>query len=79
MQTIHSAFDHPERKIDFNDVLFGLKREWNGFRVCGFNKDEWQWKYEISTQDIDEREFTVVIAIDPQYNRFAIVTRWPND
>ncbi len=79
MPTIHSTFDHPERKIDFNDVLFGLNREWDGFGVDKFNDDEWQWKYKISTQDVEGREFTVVIAIDPKHNKLTIVTRWPND
>ena len=79
MHTLHSDFDHPDRRIDFNDVLFGLNREWDGFEVDGFNEDEWQWKYGITTEDIDGRKFTVVIAVDPQHNRFTIITRWPND
>lgn len=79
MQTLHSAFDHLERQIDFNDVLFGLSREWDGFELDEFNEDEWQWKYKIATQDIEGRKFTVVLAIDPKYNKFTIVTRWPND
>lgn len=79
MPTLHSSFDHPERKIDFNDVLFGLGQKWDFCKVDAFDSDEWRWRYKISTRDIDGREFTIVIAIDPQYNRFTIVTRWPND
>lgn len=79
MPTLHSSFDHPERKIDFNDVLFGLGEQWRSCKVDEFDPDEWRWKYKISTHDVEGREFTVVISLDPQHNRFTIVTRWPND
>jgi L-lactate utilization protein LutC len=79
MQTLHSKFDHPERKIDFNDVLFGLNREWDEFKVDEFSEENWQWKYEIRTRDVEDREFSVVIALDPRHYRFTVVTRWPDD
>ena len=79
MPTFHSSFDHPERKIDFNDILFGLSRRWNSCKADAFNEDEWQWKYKIVTQDIEGRDFTIVIALDPKHNRLTIITRWPND
>jgi hypothetical protein len=79
MPTLHSNFDHLDRKIDFNDVLHGLSREWLSCKPDKFNADEWQWKYQIATQDLEERAFTIVVALDAKHKRVTIVTRWPND
>ena len=77
--SLHARFDHPERRIDLNDVLFGLRQEWQSCKVDGFDEDHWQWKYKIQTQDIDEREFTIVLRVDPAGKQFTVITRWPND
>ena len=77
--SLHARFDHPERKIDFNDVLFGLKRRWDGFRVDGFDADNWQWKYEIKTEDIEGRSFFIVLRLDPRNKKFHVITRYPDD
>jgi hypothetical protein len=50
--SLHARFDHLERKIDFNDVLFGLKHEWRSCKATEFDTENWQWKYRIETQDI---------------------------
>ncbi|MGH9637571.1 MAG: hypothetical protein ACRD72_22275, partial [Candidatus Angelobacter sp.] len=60
--SLHARFDHPERHIDFNDVLFGLKQQWASCKADGFDEDNWQWKYKIKTQDIEGREFTIILA-----------------
>lgn len=78
MFSLH-LLDYPQRKLDFNDVLFGLKREWEACRIDGFNEREWQWKYEIKTQDIDGRSFFIVLALDPINKKFRIITRYPDD
>src|SRR5258708_261405 len=77
--SFHARFDHPERQIDFNDVIFGLKRPWDGFRVDDFDVDNWQWKYEIKTQDIEGRAFFIVFALDPQNKKFNVITRYLDD
>jgi len=79
MPTLHSNFDHLDRKIDFNDVVHGLSREWRSCKPDEFNADEWQWKYEIATQDVEGRDFTIIVALDPKNLRVTIVTRWPDD
>lgn len=61
------------------DMLFGLKREWDACKTDGFNEREWQWKYEIKTQDIDGRPFFIVLALDPTNKKFTIITRYPDD
>jgi hypothetical protein len=76
---LHARFDHPERQIDFNDVLYGLKEKWASCRVDGFDEDNWQWKYKISTRDIEGREFTIVLRLDPTAKKFTVITRWPDD
>ncbi|MGC2743187.1 MAG: hypothetical protein WA672_08360 [Candidatus Angelobacter sp.] len=77
--SLHARFDHPERHIDLNDVLFGLKRQWASCKVDGFDEDNWQWKYKIKTQDIEGREFTIVLALEPAVKKFTVITRWPDD
>lgn len=77
--SLHARFDHLERKIDFNDVLFGLKQNWRSCKTDGFDSDNWQWKYRIQTKDIEEREFTIVLRLDPLNKKFTVITRWPND
>ncbi len=79
MFSLHSLFDHPERKIDFNDMLFGLKRPWDACRTAGFDEDEWQWTYEIKTEDIDGRPFFIVLCLDPINKKFKVITRYPDD
>ena len=75
----HSLYDHQDRNIDFNDMLFGLKRKWNGCKVDGFDADEWQWKYEVSTEDIEGRPFYVLLRLDPENRKFHVITRYPDD
>jgi len=77
--SFHARFDHHDRKIDFNDVLFGLKEEWRACEAEGFDEDNWQWKYRIRTRDIEEREFTIILRLDPAAKKFTVITRWPDD
>jgi hypothetical protein len=77
--SMHSRFDHLERRIDFNDVLFGLNRPWEACKADGFDDENWQWKYKIITQDIDERVFTIVLRLDSRNKKFHVITRYPND
>jgi hypothetical protein len=77
--SLHARFDHAERKIDFNDVLFGLKHDWTSCKVDGFDEDNWQWKYKIKTRDIEERGFTIVLRLDLAARKFTVITRWPDD
>ena len=77
--SLHARFDHLERRIDFNDVLFGLKRKWRFCKTDGFDDNNWQWKYRIGTHDIEEREFTIVLRLDPKNRKFTVITRWPDD
>jgi len=77
--SLHARFDHPERHIDFNDVLFGLKRQWTSCKADGFDEGNWQWKYKIKTQDIEGRKFMIVLALEPNAKRFTVITRWPDD
>jgi hypothetical protein len=76
-ETIHARFDHVERKIDLNDVLFGLKRA--GWTLKGqpeFSTDFWQWKYTIKTQDIEGDPIVIVVAVDTKGRSFEVITRW---
>ena len=77
--SLHARFDHHERNIDFNDVLFGLKQPWASCKVDGFDEDNWQWKYKIATRDIEDREFTIVLRLEQHAKKFIVITRWPDD
>jgi hypothetical protein len=76
-ETIHARFDHAERKIDLNDILFGLKRsDWRLKHPPEFSNEFWQWKYTIKTQDVEGDPIVVVIAVDTRGKSFEVITRW---
>lgn len=76
IETLHAKFDHPERRIDINDVLHGLSRPWEGSAPDEFDEENWQWKYEVHTQDVDGGPLTIVIAVDTSNRSFEVITRW---
>jgi hypothetical protein len=75
-ETYHARFDHPERGITLDDVIYGLEREWKYERTPIFNEDEWQWKYRIVTETVEGDELTIIIAVDTANRRFEVLTRW---
>jgi hypothetical protein len=72
--SFHARFDHPERHLSIDDVLFGLRKQWRGFKVSKFNDDEWQWQYLIKTHDVDRKPIIVMIGLDPKNARFTVIT-----
>ena len=76
VETYHARFDHLERGLSADDVIYGLEREWKFDRKPDFNPDEWQWKYRIATESIDGDEIVIVIAVDTANRSFEVVTRW---
>jgi hypothetical protein len=76
-ESLHATFDHLERKISFADVIHGLKQPWASCKPDEFNYDEWQWKYEIKTTDIEGEALTIIVALDPKNAWFEVVTRYP--
>jgi|SRR3954470_16326239 hypothetical protein len=72
----HARFDHPERMISIQDVLYGLEHKWRSCRPEKFNQAEWQWKYRIKTTNLDDERLTIIIALDPRHQRFEVVTRF---
>lgn len=77
-ETYHALYDHPERGITSDDVIHALEGEWTIARRS-FNRDEWQWKYEIDGFTIDEDPITIIIAVDTANRDFTVVTRWRTD
>lgn len=75
-ETIHARFDHLEREIDVNDVLYGLRSRWHGIGLHEFDEDHWQYKYPIQTYDVEQEPITVLIAVDTLNRTFEVVTRW---
>lgn len=75
-QTFHARFDHLERGISSDDVIYGLERDWTYERAPKFNDEEWQWKYFISTETIDGDKLTIIIAVDTLDRSFEVVTKW---
>lgn len=76
LETYHARFDHLERGLDIDDVIWGLKRPWSYKRPPEFNEDEWQWKYVIATKTIDGDDLAIVIAVDTKNKSFEVITRW---
>jgi hypothetical protein len=75
-ETFHARFDHLERGISIDDVIFGIRSGWSFERPPEFNSSAWQWKYRIATQTIDEEPLTLIIAVDTADRTFEVVTRW---
>ena len=74
--TFHARFDHLERNLSQDDVIYGLERPWSFDRPPVFNEDEWQWKYYIATESIDGDDLLIIIAVDTSNRSFEVVTRW---
>jgi hypothetical protein len=74
--TFHARFDHLERNLSQDDVIYGLERQWNFDRPPVFNDDEWQWKYYIATESIDGDDLLIIIAVDTLDHSFEVITRW---
>jgi hypothetical protein len=77
--SLHSRFDHPERHLSVDDIIFGLKSEWRGCKADTFNDQEWQWKYLVKTTDVEGFPLLIVVALDPKNNRFTVVTSFYED
>ena len=76
IESLHARFDHPERDLDVNDVLHGLKTGWKSSRPDEFHNFHWQWTYAIKTEDIESEPLTIIIAVDSRNRSFEVVTRW---
>lgn len=76
LETYHARFDHLERGISIDDVIYGLERAWKYERRPEFNETEWQWKYRIATESIDGDKLTIIIAVDTANRSFEVITRW---
>jgi hypothetical protein len=76
IETLHAKFDHPERPIDVNDVLHGLRKTWKFTRTEKFDTYFWQWHYAIITEDVEGTPLTVIVAVDSRNRTFEVITRW---
>lgn len=75
-ETFHARFDHLERGISLDDVIHGIKRDWSFERPPEFSDAEWQWKYRILTETVDEELLTLIIAVNTVDRTFEVVTKW---
>jgi hypothetical protein len=75
-ETYHARYDHLERGLTADDVIYGLEQNWHYERPPEFNEDQWQWKYRIATESVDGDELTIIIAVDAANRTFEVVTRW---
>jgi hypothetical protein len=75
-ETFHALFGHTDRGLQTNDVIHGLEREWTFDRPPFFNRDFWQWKYYIDTENVDGCQILVIIAVDTLDKSFEVITRW---
>lgn len=76
LETYHARFDHHERGISIDDVIFGLEKDWTYERPPEFNETEWQWKYRILTETVDGEALTIIVAVDTANRSFEVITRW---
>jgi hypothetical protein len=78
-ETYHALYDHLERGLSSDDVIHVLESEWEFGRPPRFNREEWQWKYEIDGESVDGDPITVIIAVDTVRREFVVVTRWRDE
>jgi len=78
-ETFHARFDHLERGLQLDDVVYGIKADWKACRPLRFDERYWQWKYMISTQNADEEPLTIIVAVDTIGRCFEVITRWTED
>jgi len=75
----HARFDNADRHLSIDDVIHGLKKEWESCKVQEFNDDEWQWKYLIATTDIEGIPLLIPIGLDPKNTRFTVLSRFHDE
>ena len=75
-ETFHARFDHLERGISIDDVIFGIERAWTFERAPEFSQEAWQWKYYLATETIEGDTLTILVAVDTGNRTFDVVTRW---
>lgn len=76
-ETLHARFGHVDRGISTDDVLHGLKEDWQFDRPPEFSKFHWQWKYYIESENVDGDPILIIIAVDTADRSFEVITRWP--
>ena len=73
----HAEFDHPERNLSTDDILYGLKQsDWVYAKEPDFDTVHNTWEYLIRTKDVEGNELEIKLAAYPDYNRIRIITRW---
>jgi len=72
----HAEFEHLERNISTEDVLFALKRPDWIVKKQAWSEEYKNWKYLIVSEDIEGDELEVILAAYPNLNKVRIVTRW---
>jgi len=77
-ETYHALFDHLERGLSTDDVIHALEGNWTIDRYA-FNKNEWQYKYEINGNSIDGEPISIIIAVDTRQREFTVITRWRDE
>jgi len=78
-ETFHARFDHLERGLQIDDVIYGIEAEWRACQPLRFNRKFWQWNYEISTENADGERLTLIVAVDTASRTFEVITRWEKD
>ena len=58
-------------------MLHGLGRDdWTMYKEPVWECDRRNWKYVIKTVGIEGEELYIVIAVNHEYCRFEVLTRW---
>jgi len=72
----HARFDHLDRVISLDGVIYGIKRDWSFERPPEFNNDQWQWKYQITTRTVEEDPLILITAVNTVDRTFEVITKW---
>jgi hypothetical protein len=73
----HSEYERAYRNISPDDIVYGLEREdWVLCETPNYDKEFKNWEYLIQTWDIEGEELHLKIAVDTEYQRVEVITKW---
>jgi len=76
-EEFHSEYERAYRNISPDDIEYGLEREdWVLCADPDWDEDFENWEYLIQTWDMEGEELHLKIAVNSEYQRFEVITKW---
>jgi hypothetical protein len=73
----HSEYERAYRNISPDDIVYGLERkDWVLCEDPDYDGEFKSWEYLIQTWDIEGEELHLKIAVNAEFHRFEVITKW---